>query len=64
MKFDWVTRFCETNSMEKFFFVIQDFENFQFPIEITVLPFFRKIEFFPGFTTIYRLINAKAIKIS
>ena len=32
-------------------FIIRDLENFQFSIEITVLPFFRKIEFFPGFTS-------------
>ena len=30
-------------------FVIRDLENFLFSIKITVLPFFRKIEFFPGF---------------
>ena len=31
-------------------FVIRDLENFRFSTEITVLPFFRKIEFFSGFT--------------
>ena len=32
-------------------FVIRDLENFRFSTEITVLPFFGKIEFFfPGFT--------------
>ena len=30
-------------------FVIQDLENFRFSTLITVLPFFRKIEFFSGF---------------
>ena len=29
--------------------VIQDLENFKFSTEITVLPFLRKIELFPGF---------------
>ena len=31
-------------------FVIQDLENFRFSIEITILPFFKKNEFFSGFT--------------
>ena len=31
-------------------FIIRELENFRFPIEITVLPLFKKIEFFPGFT--------------
>ena len=35
-------------------FVIRDLENFRFSTEITVFPFFRKIEFFPGFTNSVR----------
>ena len=30
--------------------IIQYLKNFQFSTEITVLPFFEKFEFFPGFT--------------
>ena len=43
--FDMVAKFRETIPTVKIRFVIRDLENFQIFTEITILPFFRKLEF-------------------
>ena len=50
MKFDWVTRFRDTIPTVNSISSSDIWKNSRFSNEITVLPFFRKIEFFPGFT--------------
>ena len=50
MKFDWVTRFRETIPTVKSVSSSEIWKNLRFSTEITVLPFLRKIEFFPDFT--------------
>ena len=57
MKFDLVTRFRETISTVKSVSSTELSKIFKFPTEITFLPFFRKIEFFPGFTNISVMSN-------
>ena len=48
-KFDLVTRFGEKILTVKSIFSSEIYKISRFSIEITVLPFLRKIEFFPGF---------------
>ena len=45
MKFDWVTRFCETNSMAKFFSSSKILKIYDFQSKLPFYPFSEKLNF-------------------
>ena len=60
-KFDWVIRFREMIPTVQSVSLSAIYTIYMFPIEITVLPFFEKIEFLSSFTII--IIIAKKEEI-
>ena len=57
-EFDEIRRGCyisQDDSNGKVHFIIRNLEKFRIFTEITILPFFIKLEFFPGFTSLLPL---------